>query len=68
MHFIPGLRLKVSERVESHGIDDSSIGEYAYDYVGMEPNPDVENHREASHESNYEMKEQQRATPALTAE
>ncbi len=36
MHFIPGLRLRVSEEVEILGIDDAEIGEFAYDYVGLE--------------------------------
>ncbi|KAF8884088.1 ammonium transporter [Gymnopilus junonius] len=36
MHFIPGLRLRVSEEEEIIGIDESDMGEYAYDYVGLE--------------------------------
>jgi Amt family ammonium transporter len=36
MHFIPGLRLRVSEETEDVGIDESDMGEFAYDYVGLE--------------------------------
>ncbi|PPQ65690.1 hypothetical protein CVT24_012108 [Panaeolus cyanescens] len=36
MHFIPGLRLRSTEEDEIIGIDDSQMGEYAYDYVGLE--------------------------------
>jgi Amt family ammonium transporter len=37
MHFIPGLRLRVTDDSEIIGIDDAEMGEYAYDYVGLEP-------------------------------
>ncbi|KAJ4001849.1 ammonium transporter [Lentinula boryana] len=37
MHYIPGLRLRVPEGVEILGIDESDMGEFAYDYVAMEP-------------------------------
>ncbi|KAI0065053.1 ammonium transporter [Artomyces pyxidatus] len=36
MHFIPGMRLRISEEAEIVGIDDYEMGEYAYDYVGLE--------------------------------
>ncbi|KAJ7769466.1 ammonium transporter [Mycena metata] len=36
MHFIPTLRLRASEESELLGIDDAEMGEYAYDYVGLE--------------------------------
>ena len=36
MHFIPGLRLRVPEEAEVIGIDDTEMGEFAYDYVGLE--------------------------------
>ncbi|KAJ2922702.1 hypothetical protein H1R20_g14395, partial [Candolleomyces eurysporus] len=36
MHFIPGLRLRASEDAEILGIDDAEMGEFAYDYVGLE--------------------------------
>ncbi|CAK5272525.1 unnamed protein product [Mycena citricolor] len=36
MHFIPTLRLRASEESELIGIDDTEMGEYAYDYVGLE--------------------------------
>jgi len=34
MHYIPGLRLRVPDHVEQLGIDESEMGEFAYDYVG----------------------------------
>jgi Amt family ammonium transporter len=37
MHFIPGLRLRASEESEIVGIDDAYLGEFAYDYVGIDP-------------------------------
>lgn len=36
MHYIPGLSLRCSEEVEIIGIDDAELGEFAYDYVGVE--------------------------------
>jgi Amt family ammonium transporter len=36
MHYIPGLRLRVSEETEELGIDEVDMGEFAYDYVGLE--------------------------------
>jgi Amt family ammonium transporter len=36
MHFIPTLRMRASEEAELLGIDDAEMGEYAYDYVGLE--------------------------------
>jgi len=36
MHFIPGLRLRADEDSEILGIDDAEMGEFAYDYVGLE--------------------------------
>lgn len=36
MHFIPGLRLRSSEEAEILGIDDTEMGEFAYDYVGLD--------------------------------
>jgi Amt family ammonium transporter len=36
MHYIPGLRLRGSEEAEILGIDDAYMGEFAYDYVGLE--------------------------------
>jgi len=36
MHFIPGLRLRATDEAELVGIDDAEMGEYAYDYVGLE--------------------------------
>lgn len=34
MHYMPGLRLRVSDRIELIGIDESEMGEFGYDYVG----------------------------------
>jgi len=36
MHFIPGCRLRSSEEAEIVGIDDAEMGEFAYDYVGID--------------------------------
>ena len=36
MHFIPGLRMRCSEEAEIIGVDDAEMGEFAYDYVGIE--------------------------------
>ncbi|KAG5338223.1 Ammonium transporter 1 [Termitomyces sp. J132] len=36
MHFIPGLSLRSSEETEILGVDDVEMGEFAYDYVGIE--------------------------------
>ncbi len=36
MHFIPGLSMRGSEEAEILGIDDAEMGEFAYDYVGLE--------------------------------
>ncbi|PCH45136.1 ammonium transporter [Wolfiporia cocos MD-104 SS10] len=36
MHFIPGLRLRASEEAEIIGIDDTEMGEFAYDYVALD--------------------------------
>lgn len=36
MHFIPGLRMRSSEEAEIVGIDEFDMGEFAYDYVGLE--------------------------------
>ena len=37
MHYIPSLRLRVSEETEALGIDESDMGELAYDYIGGLP-------------------------------
>ena len=37
LHFIPGMRLRASEEAEIVGIDDAYLGEFAYDYVGTDP-------------------------------
>jgi len=36
MHFIPFLRLRCSPETEIIGVDDAEMGEFAYDYVGIE--------------------------------
>lgn len=36
MHLIPALRLRADEESEILGIDDAEMGEFAYDYVGLE--------------------------------
>lgn len=36
MHFIPYCRLRTDENSELIGIDETQMGEYAYDYVGLD--------------------------------
>lgn len=36
MHYIPFLRLRCDEETEIIGVDDGEMGEFAYDYVGIE--------------------------------
>ncbi|KII84515.1 hypothetical protein PLICRDRAFT_45863 [Plicaturopsis crispa FD-325 SS-3] len=36
MHFIPFLRIRCSEETEIIGVDDAELGEFAYDYVGLD--------------------------------
>ena len=36
LHFIPGMRLRCDEETEILGIDDKEMGEFAYDYVGVD--------------------------------
>ncbi|KAL5514148.1 hypothetical protein ACEPAG_2236 [Sanghuangporus baumii] len=36
LHFIPGLRLRCDEETEILGVDDAELGEFAYDYVGLD--------------------------------
>ena len=36
MHCVPFLRLRCSEETEIIGVDDGEMGEFAYDYVGLE--------------------------------
>jgi Amt family ammonium transporter len=37
MDIFPWLRLRADEESEILGIDDAEMGEFAYDYVGLEP-------------------------------
>jgi Amt family ammonium transporter len=41
MHSIPGLRLRVQDHIERIGIDESDMGEFAYDYVGPQTQSEV---------------------------
>lgn len=36
MHYTPGLRLRCNEETEILGVDDAEMGEFAYDYVGID--------------------------------
>ncbi|PBL02719.1 ammonium transporter [Armillaria gallica] len=58
MHYIPGLRLRVSEEVEEVGIDESDMGEFAYDYVGSEL-PLSTGYRGSRESDNQYLKERQ---------
>jgi Amt family ammonium transporter len=55
MHFIPGLRLRASEEAEILGIDDAEMGEFAYDYVGIDA--ELGHDTRISVESTKEVKE-----------
>ena len=48
MHFIPGLRLRATEEAEILGIDDAEMGEFAYDYVGIDAGAN-HNYRDDTH-------------------
>jgi ammonium transporter, Amt family len=61
MHFIPGLRLRVSEKVEAVGIDEVEMGEFAYDYVGVDP--DLNGHFSGADQAQMEMKPMTAKTP-----
>ncbi|KAI0635026.1 ammonium transporter [Trametes polyzona] len=49
MHFIPGLRLRASEEAEILGIDDAEMGEFAYDYVGIDLGASGHEYRDDTH-------------------
>ena len=36
MHYIPGMRMRCDEETEILGMDDAEMGEFAYDYVGID--------------------------------
>ena len=36
MHYIPGCRMRCDEETEILGMDDAEMGEFAYDYVGID--------------------------------
>lgn len=36
MHYIPGCRMRCDEDTEILGMDDAEMGEFAYDYVGID--------------------------------
>ncbi|KAJ3751823.1 ammonium transporter [Lentinula raphanica] len=49
MHFIPFLRMRGTEEAEIMGLDEYDMGEFAYDYVGLE--------QEIGHEIETKMRE-----------
>jgi len=55
MHCIPPLRLRVLDHVERIGIDESDMGEFAYDYVGPQSQSEVRA-MSYSHSSGYELR------------
>ncbi|KAG2127116.1 ammonium transporter AmtB-like domain-containing protein [Suillus clintonianus] len=63
MHYIPGLCLRCDEETEILGVDDAEMGEFAYDYVGIESElmPRSEYNADAG-------REQQRNTVATTSQ
>jgi Amt family ammonium transporter len=50
MHFTPGLRLRASRDAEMIGIDDTEMGEFAYDYVALDPELGLGQHPHDMHE------------------
>ncbi|KAL7410359.1 ammonium transporter AmtB-like domain-containing protein [Mrakia frigida] len=44
LHFIPGMSLRTNEETEIVGIDDAEMGEFAYDYVGLDPEARLVHH------------------------
>ena len=36
LHYIPGCRMRCDEDTEILGVDDAEMGEFAYDYVGID--------------------------------
>jgi len=71
MHYIPGLRLRTTEEAEILGIDDAEMGEFAYDYVGLEQeighnidttrSSDIGKHSNTSAEENETENENEKA-------
>jgi Amt family ammonium transporter len=70
MHFIPGLRLRCGQETEIIGVDDAEMGEFAYDYVGIENeighNPHEELNalnggREPQHKATHDSSEAEKA-------
>ncbi|KAF9529651.1 ammonium transporter [Crepidotus variabilis] len=53
MHFIPGLRLRVPEQTELIGIDECEMGEYAYDFVGLQTELQPQSY---GHSNSYELR------------
>jgi Amt family ammonium transporter len=41
MHYVPfiNLKLRCSDETEIIGVDDGEMGEFAYDYVGLDTEP-----------------------------
>jgi len=50
MHYFPGgfLRLRCDERTEIVGVDDAEMGEFAYDYVDLQPQISPEHQENAT--------------------
>ena len=44
MHYIPGCRMRCDEETEILGMDDAEMGEFAYDYVGIDAGVNHEFH------------------------
>jgi Amt family ammonium transporter len=74
MHFIPFMRLRVDENSELIGIDESQMGEFAYDYVGLDSEVPLLSDtasatgggREPQHAHVHEQGEQKRSIPSAT--
>ncbi|ETW76197.1 ammonium transporter [Heterobasidion irregulare TC 32-1] len=68
MHYIPGLRMRTTEEAEVVGMDDYDMGEFAYDYVGLEADlgvrdvegglrKELENHTDGGREPRHHVVE-----------
>ncbi|KAI5994898.1 ammonium transporter AmtB-like domain-containing protein [Pisolithus orientalis] len=75
MHYVPGLRLRCDEETEIIGVDDAEMGEFAYDYVGLDTEIPIRGEynstptatggsREPPHSQSLQESELEKVTPA----
>ncbi len=68
MNLIPGLSLRVSAEEEELGLDDTQLGEFAYDYVELARNPAEAYQGEAPASSQGSIKGEKPRLPSKPAE